>query len=271
VSIVISLAETPSTRPNRTPEAARNIDFLQQTPENPRTPWTPPKATGNKKVDRANRSAFKRRRNRIIDLITAIRREEEARDKHKKQASRKAAEVERRLTMAKRRDERERRRQELERELSPKQRLTRTVKERLKELGEEAYRLLPAITETIQRLAMNNVPKHSYNHIIMDEVAQMSMEEQRKYTQAGVRYTYSDGSMVNFGKARCSMAFAVVGEQQPVIQGTTKGFASSVKSELMGLIAGIIATPQDQDVCIRLDNQEVVKKFNDIVINRRRQ
>ncbi|KAK3804690.1 MAG: hypothetical protein JOS17DRAFT_808760 [Linnemannia elongata] len=52
--------------------------------------------------------------------------------------------------------------------------------------------------------------------------------------------------------------------------GKTKGFASPVKAELMGLIAGIIATPQDQDVCIRLDNQEAVKLFNDIVINRRR-
>ncbi|KAK3830074.1 MAG: hypothetical protein JOS17DRAFT_830523 [Linnemannia elongata] len=38
----------------------------------------------------------------------------------------------------------------------------------------------------------------------------------------------------------------------------------------MGLIADIIATPQDQDVCIRLDNQAVVKLFNDIVINQRR-
>ncbi|OAQ35387.1 hypothetical protein K457DRAFT_13307 [Linnemannia elongata AG-77] len=66
------------------------------------------------------------------------------------------------------------------------------------------------------------------------------------------------------------MAFAVVGEQQPVIQGTVKGFASSIKPELMGLIAGILATPQDQDVCIRLDNQKVVKMFNDIVVNRRR-
>ncbi|OAQ22724.1 hypothetical protein K457DRAFT_1911505 [Linnemannia elongata AG-77] len=66
------------------------------------------------------------------------------------------------------------------------------------------------------------------------------------------------------------MAFAVVGEQQPVIQGTVKGFASSVKAELMGLITGIIATSQDQDVCIRLDNQAVVKMFNDIVVNRRR-
>ncbi|OAQ24830.1 hypothetical protein K457DRAFT_1898669, partial [Linnemannia elongata AG-77] len=37
-----------------------------------------------------------------------------------------------------------------------------------------------------------------------------------------------------------------------------------------GLIAGIIATPQDQDVCIRLDNQAVAKMFNDIVVNRRR-
>ncbi|KAF9080091.1 hypothetical protein BGX23_002653, partial [Mortierella sp. AD031] len=146
----------------------------------------------------------------------------------------------------------------------------RAVKARLKELGAEAYPLLPAITERIQHQATSNTPKHSYNHIIMDVATQSAIEEQRKHTQPGVRYIYSDGSVVNLGKARCSMAFAVVGEQQPVIQGTAKGFASSVKAELMGLIAGIIATPQGQDVCIRLDNQAVVKMFNDIVVNRRR-
>ncbi|OAQ28675.1 hypothetical protein K457DRAFT_1832896 [Linnemannia elongata AG-77] len=129
------------------------------------------------------------------------------------------------------------------------------------ELETEAYPLLLAIKERIQHHATSNTSKHSYNHIIMDEATQSAMEEQRKHTQPGVRYIYSDGSM-----ARCSMAFAV----QPVIKGTVKGFASSIKPELMELIAGIIATPQDQDVCIRLDNQKVVKMFNDIVVNRRR-
>ncbi|KAK3836656.1 MAG: hypothetical protein JOS17DRAFT_734820 [Linnemannia elongata] len=104
----------------------------------------------------------------------------------------------------------------------------------------------------------------------MDETARTALEDQRKHTQPGVRHIYSDGSMVSLGQASCAMAFAVVREHQPVIQGKTKGFASSVKAELMGLIAVIIATPQDQDVCIRLDNQAVVKLFNDIVINRRR-
>ncbi|KAG9073390.1 hypothetical protein KI688_001185 [Linnemannia hyalina] len=48
-------------------------------------------------------------------------------------------------------------------------------------------------------------------------------------------------------------------EEQMVVKGTTGEFASSAKAELMGLIAGIIATPQDQDLCIRLDNQAWVK------------
>jgi ribonuclease HI len=146
----------------------------------------------------------------------------------------------------------------------------RAVKARLKELEAKAYQVLPAIMERIQQHKANNTPQHSYNYIIMDEATQTAMEEQRKQTQPGVRHIYSDGSVVDLGKARCAMAFAVVGEQQPVIQGTTKGFASSVKAELMGLIAGIIATPQDQDVCIRLDNQKVVKQFKEIVVNRRR-
>ena len=63
---------------------------------------------------------------------------------------------------------------------------------------------------------------------------------------------------MNMGKAECAMAFAVVGQEQATVQGTTKGFASSVKAELMGLIAGIIATPLEQDVCIHLDNQAVI-------------
>ena len=213
--------------------------------------------------------AFKQRRNQIIDLHTKIRREKEVRDKHRKQAAKEAEEEEKRRKKTERQTELERRRQELERTLPPKRRRTRAVKVRLKELEEEAHRLLPAITEWIHQTA-NNTPKHSYNHIIMDETAQTALEEQRKHTQSGVQHIYSNGSMVNIGQARCAMAFAVVGEHQPVIQGTTKGFASSVKAELMGLIAGIIATPQDQYVCIRLDNQAVVKLFNGIVINRRR-
>src|SRR5690349_8209476 len=219
----------PATQPttqNRTPETTRTIDLLQQTPEKPRIPWTPPKATGDKAVDRANLRAFRERRNQIFDRHTKIRREKEVRDKLRQQAAKEAAEEEKRRKKTEKQAELDRRRQELERALPPKRRLMRAVKARLKELEAEAYPLLLAIKERMQHHATSNTPKHSYNHIIMDEATQSAMEEQRKHTQPGVRCIYSNGSMVNLGKARCSMAFVVV-EQQPVIQGTVKRFASS--------------------------------------------
>ncbi|KAF9114036.1 hypothetical protein BGW39_003525 [Mortierella sp. 14UC] len=67
-----------------------------QTPEKPRIPWTPPKATGNKAVDRVNRRAFKQRRNQIIDRHTKIRREKEVRDKLRRQAAKEVPEEKRR-------------------------------------------------------------------------------------------------------------------------------------------------------------------------------
>jgi hypothetical protein len=146
--------------------------------------------TGNKAVDRANLKAFKQRRNQIIDHHPKIRREKEVRDKLRQQAAKEAAEEEKRRKKTKRQAELDRRRQELERALPPKRRLMRAIKARLKEVEAEAYSLLPAITERIQHQATNNTPKHSYNHIIMDEVTQSAMEEQRKHTQPGVRYIF---------------------------------------------------------------------------------
>ena len=104
----------------------------------------------------------------------------------------------------------------------------------------------------------------------MDQNTQETIENSRQHTRPGVRHIYSDGSVVHMGKAQCTMAFAIAGESQPVIQGTTKGFASSVKAEMMRMIAGILAAPPDQDICIRLDNQAVVKQFKAIVVNRKR-
>ncbi|OAQ35386.1 hypothetical protein K457DRAFT_13306 [Linnemannia elongata AG-77] len=161
-----------------------------QTPEKPRIPWTPPKATGDKAVDRANLRAFKQRRNQIIDRHTKIRREKEVRDKLRQQAAKEAAEEGKCRKKTEKQAELDRRRQELESMLPPKRRLMRAVKARLKELETEAYPLLPAIKERIQHHATSNTPKHSYNHINMDEATQSAMEEQRKHTQPGVRYIY---------------------------------------------------------------------------------
>ncbi|KAG9067341.1 hypothetical protein KI688_012124 [Linnemannia hyalina] len=53
--------------------------------------------------------------------------------------------------------------------------------------------------------------------------------------------------------------------------GTTQGGGREAhEGKGGGLIAGIIATPQDQDLLIRLDNQAVVKQFREVVVNRKR-
>ncbi|KAH7042976.1 hypothetical protein BKA57DRAFT_508337 [Linnemannia elongata] len=108
---------------NRISETTRTIDLLQQTPEKPRIPWTPPKATGNKAVDRANLRAFKQRRNQIIDRHSKIRREKEVRVKPRQQAAKVAAEEEKRRKKTEKQAELDRRGQELERALTPKRRL----------------------------------------------------------------------------------------------------------------------------------------------------
>ncbi|KAI1284283.1 hypothetical protein EDD11_001239 [Mortierella claussenii] len=61
------------------------------------------------------------------------------------------------------------------------------------------------------------------------------------------------------------MAFGVVGEGHPTVQGRVRGFASSVKPELTGLMAAITSAPQDVDAHIRLDNESVVQQFDRLV------
>lgn len=113
-------------------------------------------------------------------------------------------------------------------------------------MAEEAYQLLPTIADTIRQQAANNTQKHKYNHVFMDPASQDNIESSRKEPSTGVRQIYSDGSLVLMGKPQSGMAFTVVGEEQPVVHGITKGFASSVKAEMVGLIAGIIATPSSR-------------------------
>ncbi|KAF9147181.1 hypothetical protein BG015_011218, partial [Linnemannia schmuckeri] len=225
-----------------------------------------PIRTGNNKTDKYNKRLHRKARNRATDEYIIYRKDHEARVKQQKLAKKLKEAAQR-----KDRTENNRKAKEAAEEaLTLKQRFRRQVKARRKELAEEAYQLVPNIIALIQQQATHSKPKHKYKHVIMDPALQESIEGSRKETRPGVRHIYSNGSMVHKGKKECAMAFAVVGEEQEVVQGTTKGFASSVKAELMGLIAGIIATPEDQDLCIRLDNQAVVKQFRDVVANRKR-
>ncbi|KAG9067757.1 hypothetical protein KI688_011344 [Linnemannia hyalina] len=67
-----------------------------------------------------------------------------------------------------------------------------------------------------------------------------------------------------------AIAFAVVGEEQTVVKGDHPGIRIIDESGTNGLITGIIATPQDQDLCMRLDNQMMVKQFREFIVNRKR-
>jgi exonuclease III/ribonuclease HI len=86
------------------------------------------------------------------------------------------------------------------------------------------------------------------------------------------RILYTDGSLINHGKPDCAMAFAVVDpltdEEAPLLSGKVSGRASSEKAELMGVIVAVHGMPVAQDIIIRLDNQSVVTKFQELVINR---
>jgi len=282
---------TPITIPPQ-PTTPTQVRTISTTPEvSPFKQWerpaTPPR-TGNKVIDKYHKKLHKQVLNRVIDTFTAYRRDRDARVKQQKlvqklkenaqKARARQQKVQRKLeqklkdeAQRKARVERQRKAKEAaETALTHKQRYKRQVKARRKELAEEAYQLIPAITALVQQQATNNNTLiHKYNYVIMDPTAQEAIESSRTEATLGVRHIYSDGSMVDKGTRKCSMAFAVVGEEQATVQGTTKGFASSAKAELMGLIAGIIATPKEQDLCIRLDNQAVVKQFKEVVTNRK--
>ncbi|KAG0348896.1 hypothetical protein BGZ54_004513, partial [Gamsiella multidivaricata] len=52
------------------------------------------------------------------------------------------------------------------------------------------------------------------------------------------------------------------------MQGRTDGYASSVKAELMGLLAAILSAPPDQNIIVELDNQAVVQEYQQLVHSR---
>ncbi|KAF9127750.1 hypothetical protein BGW39_005641, partial [Mortierella sp. 14UC] len=86
------------------------------------------------------------------------------------------------------------------------------------------------------------------------------------------RTIYSDGSLLDTGTENVSLAFGVVDLTQNVplvIQGRTDGHASSAKSELMGLLAAVLAAPSEQDIVVRLDNESVVLQYRRLVRDRR--
>ncbi|KAG0283429.1 hypothetical protein BGZ97_008548, partial [Linnemannia gamsii] len=85
------------------------------------------------------------------------------------------------------------------------------------------------------------------------------------------RILYSDGSLLHSGTEDVAMGFSVVDPQQDIhlpIKGRTDGHASSTKAELMGLIAAVVAAPDEQDIVVRLDNQSVVDQFQHMVQDR---
>ncbi|KAH7047728.1 hypothetical protein BKA57DRAFT_493123 [Linnemannia elongata] len=73
------------------------------------------------------------------------------------------------------------------------------------------------------------------------------------------------------GYEKVAKGFGVVDLQQDThfpIKGRTDGHASSTKVELMGLIAAVVAAPDEQDIVVRLDNQAVVDQYQHMVQDR---
>jgi hypothetical protein len=73
----------------------------------------------------------------------------------------------------------------------------------------------------------------------MDPAAKEGIECSGIEATPGVRYIHSNGSVAGNGTKKCVMEFAVVEEW---CRGLRRDFASSAREELLGLIAGIIAT-----------------------------
>ncbi|KAF9397697.1 hypothetical protein BGZ94_006229, partial [Podila epigama] len=87
----------------------------------------------------------------------------------------------------------------------------------------------------------------------------------------GSKIISTDGSMLQAGTAKVSMAFAVVDQSSGTVLdllGKTDGHASSTKAELMGLLAAIASTPSDQNILLQLDNKAVVDQFETLVVLR---
>ena len=85
------------------------------------------------------------------------------------------------------------------------------------------------------------------------------------------RVIYTDGSLLHSGIEEVVMAFSIIDPQQDThlsVQERTDEYVFSAKTELMGLIAAIVATPDEQNIMVHLDNQSVVNQYQYIMQDR---
>ncbi len=109
----------------------------------------------------------------------------------------------------------------------------------------------------------------------LEGLTENTIQEQRSSLEGhGPLEFYSDGSLLEHGVSTGSMAFGVVamrpGEERysTIIAGKVKGYASSTKAELVGLLATILVCPRDTNATVFIDNEAVVTQFEAIVQKR---
>ncbi|KAG0084453.1 hypothetical protein BGZ92_009851, partial [Podila epicladia] len=125
----------------------------------------------------------------------------------------------------------------------------------------------------------HDVPRTRDNDVEFDGLAlepatQAAIIQQRVEQQHKAEMVlYSDGSLIEKGTEKISMAFGVVIDNgnnkfAPMISGGVAGFASSTKAELVGLLAAVLSSPRNTTVKIYIDNMAVVQIFKKLVQER---
>ncbi|KAF9378428.1 hypothetical protein CPC16_011293, partial [Podila verticillata] len=142
-------------------------------------------------------------------------------------------------------------------------------------LRRKAIAVMDASSTPIQEeVRMTAEGNSEFNGLVLDPTTQRDILERRQEYQHKTEIVlFSDGSMVEAGTEKNSMAFGVVIDTGnntfvPVMGGGVTGFASSTKAELVGLLAAVLSSPRNATVKIYTDNMAVMQNFQKLVQDR---
>ncbi|KAG0011457.1 hypothetical protein BGZ81_002179, partial [Podila clonocystis] len=134
---------------------------------------------------------------------------------------------------------------------------------------------MDANTTPIQREVPRARDNNSeFDGLVLDPATQTTIFQQRVEQQHKTEMVlYSDGSLIEAGTEKSSMAFGVIIDNgnnnfTTLISGGVAGFASSTKAELVGLLAAVLSSPRNARVTIYIDNMAVVQIFKKLVQDR---
>lgn len=139
-------------------------------------------------------------------------------------------------------------------------------------LRRKAIAAMDANTMPVQQEASIEVHNESeFNGLALELTTQAAILQWRQEHQHKAEIVlYSDGSVVEAGMKKISMAFGVVIDMgnnnfEPLVDGGVAGFASSTKVELVGLLMAVLSSPRNTTVKIFIDNMAVVQIFQKLV------